>query len=200
MKKTIYLVLYLLVFSLLSCETVYYYNTEPAKTQNNELQLLFLLDTLAPNIQFWFVVNKDKPIDNFIINRLNIQIGENNIEFDNSNIKYSGSETDTLYFIALYKNGVKNIEDLNEFNKRKINAKETNNYQYLINITGYVERNLGQIGNEIRKNKKSNLKVHIEYSFLIDDDTIYETLDEEFTLITKKGLITIFHLLNPAYY
>jgi hypothetical protein len=184
---------------LIGCKTLYDLVAEPIKKSENELNVWFFLDVIKPNIQIDFLINSDNPIIDFELKNWFFQIGEDIIEFDLNNVHFCGTEIETGYFITLYKNGKYDIESINRWNKEYQNEyeKKSNNFQYKFRLTGYVDR---QLSEEIRKNNISYLKAHLEYSFMADNEIIYHTIDEYFTVKVIKWHFTIFDMFNPASY
>ena len=184
---------------LLSCQTVYYFGAEPIKKSENDLNVWFFLDTIKPNIKIDFINNSNNPIINFELKNWYIKIGEDFYEFDLNNMYFSGTELETGYFITLFENGKYDFESINKWNQKYQNEyeKKTKNFQYKFRMTRYVEKDLSE---KIRENNISNLKVHLEYSYMLNNRINNHIIDEEFNITIKKGYLTIFHILNPANY
>jgi hypothetical protein len=198
MKKSIILCLFVFL-TLVSCQTVYYFSAEPINKSENELEVWFLLDTIKPNIKINFLFNRNTKITDFELKDWFFQIGDNIIEFDLNNTHFSGTEIETGFFLTLFENSQYNIESINRWNQEYQNEYEikSNNFQYKFWMTRYVDRKLAD---EIREKSISFLKVHLEFSFMINDEKYYHIIDEDFTIKVKKGYFTIFDMLNPANY
>ena len=126
-------------------------------------------------------------------------MGDNLIEFDLNNIKFSGTEIETRYFLTLFENGKYDNESIIKWNQEYQDEYKikTNNFQYKIWMTKYVDK---QLQVEIREQNISFLKVYLEFSFLVDDVKFYHIIDEDFNIIVKRGYFTIFDLFNPNIY
>jgi len=200
MKRLKIIILDIFVFLILiGCKTMYDFGTKPIKKSENELKVWFFLDVIKPNIQISFRLNSNNPIIDFELKKWFFQIGEDTIKFDLNNMHFCGNEMETGFFITLYENGKYDIERINRLNKEYQDEyeKKSNNFQYEFRLTGYVDR---QLSEEIRKNNISYLKAHLEYSFMVDNEIIYHTIDEDFTIKVIKWHFTIFDMFNPASY
>jgi hypothetical protein len=194
------LILCLFIFLILvSCQTVYYFGAEPINKSENELEVWFFLDTIKPNIQINFLFNSNTQITDFELKDWFFQIGDNIIDFDLNNMHFSGTEIETGFFLTLFENSQYDIESINRWNQEYKNEYEikSNNFQYKFWMTRFVDR---QLAEEIREKNISFLKVHLEFSFMINDEKYYHIIDEDFTIKVKKGYFTIFDMLNPANY
>jgi hypothetical protein len=181
---------------LLGCQTVYYFNAKPIKKPENELNVWFLLNTIKPNIKIDFHVNSSTQISNFELENWFFQIGDSIIKFDMNNMHFESVEVETRYFLTLFNDGRYDIESMNRWNQSRQDKYDmkTDNFRYRFYMTKYVGK---QLADEIRENNISFMKAHLKFSFMIDDEKHYHTIDEDFTIIVKKGYITIFALFNP---
>ena len=200
MKKLRKLILCLFVLlMLISCQTVYYFGAEqPITKSENELEVLFFLDTIKPNIQINFLFNSNTSIIDFELTNWFFQVGDNIIEFDLNNINFSSTEIETNYFLTYFHNG-KYDEIINTWNEKYQNEyeKKSNNFQYKFWMTRYVDR---QLADEIREKNISFLKVYLEFTFMKNNEKYYHIIDEDFTIKVEKGYFTIFDVFNPAIY
>ena len=192
MKRIRNVILGLFAFLLLiGCFAVDYFTANPIKESENELEVWFLLETIKPNIKINFSLISNNPITDFELKNWIFQIGSNIIEFDANNINFYGTEIKTGYFITLFENRKYDYERINNWNQEYQDGYEkiSNVFQYRFWMTRYVDKLLAD---EIRENNISYLKVNLEYSFVINNEIYYHTIDEDFTIKVGKRHYFIF--------